>query len=45
MKLEVILSNGNVIYPMFDLAVGEGVKAYYGEQMRIGFVKSWKVVA
>ena len=30
---------------MFDLAVGEGVKAYYGEMMRIGFVKFWKVVA
>lgn len=45
MKLEVTLSNGNVIYPTFDPAHAEGVSAYYGEQMRIGFVKSVKVVA
>ena len=45
MKLEVIFSNGNVIYPMFDPTVAEGVSAFYNEQARIGFVKSWRVVA
>jgi hypothetical protein len=44
MTLEVTLSNGNVIYPSFDPAVLEGVAAYYNEQYRIGFVKSWKVL-
>lgn len=44
MKLEVIFSNGNVAYPMFDPAHAEGVSAFYNEQYRIGFVKSWRVI-
>jgi hypothetical protein len=44
MKLEVTFSNGVTVYPMFDPAVAEGVSAFYNEQARIGFVKSWRVI-
>lgn len=46
MKLEITLSTGKVIYPVFEMgtAILEGVAGYYNEQQRIGFVKFWRVI-
>lgn len=44
MTLEVTLLGGKTIYPTFQPEHLEGVAAYYNEQLRIGFVKAWKVL-
>lgn len=44
MTLEVTLLGGKTIYPTFQPEHLEGVAAYYNEQLRIGFVKAWKVI-
>lgn len=44
MNLKIELSDGRIIYPSFDPAHAEGLTAFYNEQMRIGFIKSWSVI-
>lgn len=44
MNLEVVLMDGTAIYPSYDPEHKEGIYAYYNEQSRIGFVKSWRVI-
>jgi hypothetical protein len=44
MNLKVTLLDGTVIYPSYAPEHAEGISAYYNEQQRIGFVKSWRVI-
>lgn len=44
MTVEVVMLDGTTIYPSYDPEHKEGVYAYYNEQARIGFVKSWRVL-
>ncbi len=44
MNLEVVMLDGTTIYPSYAPEHAEGISAYYNEQLRIGFIKSWRVL-
>jgi hypothetical protein len=44
MTIEFIGLDGVAHYPSFDPSAREGVMAYYGEMISIGFIKAWRVI-